>query len=157
METTEVPKMDMTALERKWAEEAANKRPALEDAYGEAGFDPEKLHQSVIDTIPKPTGWRIAILPYRGAEKTKGGIVLAEETQRKTQLATVCGYVLKVGDLAYADENKFFTGPWCKEGDWVVFGRYAGARIPIDGGEIRLLNDDEVLAVINDPEDILHM
>ena len=157
METTEVPSINMTALERKWAEEAASKRPALEDAYSETGFDPEKLDQSVIDTIPKPTGWRITILPYRGAEKTKGGIVLAEETQRKTQLATVCGYVLKVGDLAYADEGKFFTGPWCKEGDWVVFGRYAGARIPIDGGEIRLLNDDEVLAVINDPEDILHM
>jgi co-chaperonin GroES (HSP10) len=148
---------EMTPLERKWAEEAANRRPVLEDAYTEGGFDPAKLSQSVVDVIPKPTGWRIAILPYRGAEKTKGGIVLAEETQRKTQLATVCGYVLKVGDLAYADEIKFPTGAWCKEGDWIIFGRYAGARIPIDGGEIRLINDDEVLGVVNNPEDILHM
>ena len=54
-----------TALERKWAESAANKPPVLEDAYTELGFDPEKLDQKVIDTIPKPTGWRIAILPYR--------------------------------------------------------------------------------------------
>ena len=69
----------------------------------------------------------------------------------------MCGYVLKVGDLAYADANKFFTGPWCKEGDWIIFGRYAGARIPIDGGEIRFINDDEVLGVVNDPSDILHM
>jgi co-chaperonin GroES (HSP10) len=60
--------------------------------------------------IPTPTGWRIAILPYRGAEKTKGGIVLSEETQKRTQLATVCGYVLKVGTLAYMDETKFPTG-----------------------------------------------
>jgi co-chaperonin GroES (HSP10) len=154
---TEVPQINMTALERKWAEEAANKQPALEDAYTESGFDPAKLDQAVIDTIPKPTGWRIAILPYRGAEKTKGGIVLAEETQRRTQLTTVCGYVLKMGDLAYADESKFPTGAWCKEGDWIIFGRYAGARIPIDGGEIRLINDDEVLGVVNHPEDVLHM
>jgi co-chaperonin GroES (HSP10) len=62
-----------------------------------------------------------------------------------------------VGNLAYADESKFPNGPWCKEGDWIIFGRYAGARIPIDGGEIRLLNDDEVLARVNSPEDILHM
>jgi co-chaperonin GroES (HSP10) len=155
--SVEAPALQLTALERKWAEEAAAKGPVLEDAYTELGFDPEKLDQAVIDTIPTPTGWRIAILPYRGAEKSKGGIVLAEETQRKTQLATVCGYVLKMGDLAYADEGKFPAGPWCKKGDWIIFGRYAGARIPIDGGEIRLLNDDEVLAVVNSPEDILHM
>jgi len=155
METVE--STSMTALERKWAEEAQSKAPSLDDAYTESGFSPEKLHQSVKDMIPTPTGWRIAILPYRGAEKTKGGIVLSEETQRKTQLSTVCGYVLKVGSLAYADESKFLTGPWCKEGDWIIFGRYAGARIPIDGGEIRLINDDEVLGVVRDPEDILHM
>lgn len=155
METVE--STSMTALERKWAEEAQSKAPSLDDAYSESGFSPEKLHQSVKDMIPTPTGWRIAILPYRGAEKTKGGIVLSEETQRKTQLSTVCGYVLKVGSLAYADESKFLTGPWCKEGDWIIFGRYAGARIPIDGGEIRLINDDEVLGVVRDPEDILHM
>jgi co-chaperonin GroES (HSP10) len=155
METVE--STSMTALERKWAEEAQSKAPSLDDAYSESGFSPEKLHQSVKDMIPTPTGWRIAILPYRGAEKTKGGIVLSEETQRKTQLSTVCGYVLKVGSLAYADESKFPTGPWCKEGDWIIFGRYAGARIPIDGGEIRLINDDEVLGVVRDPEDILHM
>lgn len=157
METVEKPGIVLTALEKKWAEQSANRAPVLEDAYTDMGFDPEKLSQAVIDTIPQPTGWRIAILPYRGAEKTKGGIVLAEETQRKAQLGTVCGYVLKVGSLAYADTSKFPTGRWCSEGDWVIFGRYAGARIPIDGGEIRLLNDDEILAVVNSPEDVLHM
>lgn len=146
-----------TALEKKWAEEAAKHVPSLEDAYTSEGFKPEKLDESVVDRIPTPTGWRIAILPYRGAEKTKGGIALAEETQRKQQLTTVCGYVLKVGPIAYADESKFPTGAWCKQGDWIIFGRYAGARIPIDGGEIRLINDDEVLGVVNDPEDVLHM
>jgi co-chaperonin GroES (HSP10) len=62
-----------------------------------------------------------------------------------------------LGELAYKDESKFPFGAWCKEGDWVIFGRYAGSRISIDGGEIRFLNDDEILGIVNDPEDILHM
>ena len=148
---------NMTALERKWREEAELKGPCLDDAYTEDGFNPEKLEQAVRDRIPTPTGWRIAVLPYRGAEKTKGGIVLSEETQKKTQLATNCGYVLKTGDLAYADQSKFPNGPWCKEGDWIIFGRYAGSRLQIDGGEIRILNDDEIIGVVNSPDDILHM
>jgi len=148
----------MTELERKWQKEKEEAQPSLSDAYDESGnFEPEGLGQEVLDRIPTPTGWRLAILPYRGSEKTKSGIILAEETQKRTQLATTCGYVLKVGPLAYADQDKFPQGPWCKEGDWILFGRYAGARIAIDGGEIRLLNDDEILGVVNNPEDVLHI
>lgn len=153
--------MTKTALEEKWEQEAAveaEKPPVLEDAYADDGsLVVENLEGSVKDRIPKPTGWRIVILPYRGAKKSKGGIVLAEQTIEKQQITTVCGYVLAVGDLAYKDEGKFPNGAWCKEGDWVIFGRYAGARIGLDGGEIRILNDDEILARINNPEDILHM
>jgi co-chaperonin GroES (HSP10) len=57
--------------------------------------------------------------------------------------------------LGFSDPDKFPDGPWCEEGDWVIFGRYAGARFNIDGGDMRLLNDDEILAVVNNPEDIL--
>ena len=150
--------MTLTALEKKWEEEKEARGPELTDAYTEEGeLDPENLDGAVLDRIPKPTGWRIAILPYRGAKKSKGGIILSGETRAKTQLSTVCGYVLRVGDLAYADTEKFPTGPWCKEGDWVIFGRYAGARLTIDGGEVRILNDDEIVGTVNDPEDILHM
>lgn len=148
----------LTALERKWQEEQAARGPSLDDAFDSDGnLNPEKLEGGILDRIPRPTGWRIAILPYRGSEKTKGGIVLAEETQKKTQLGTICGYVLRVGDLAYKDESKFPNGPWCVEGDWIIFGRYAGSRIQIDGGEIRILNDDEIIGVVNHPQDILHM
>jgi len=63
---------------------------------------------------------------------------------------------LKVGELAYQDGDKFPDGPWCAKGDWVMFARYAGSRFKIDGGEVRILNDDEVLAKISNPEDILH-
>jgi len=68
----------------------------------------------------------------------------------------VC-YVLKVGPLAYQDPDKFgpCCDPWCKEGDWVCIGRYAGSRFKIDGGEIRMINDDEVLATLLNPDDIV--
>ena len=66
-----------------------------------------------------------------------------------------CGLVLEMGPYCY-DKEKFPEGAWCKKGDWVIFARYAGSRIQIDGGEVRLLNDDEVLATIDKPEDILH-
>jgi co-chaperonin GroES (HSP10) len=66
------------------------------------------------------------------------------------------GYVLKIGPLAYHDKEKYPTGPWCKKGDWVIFARYAGSRLPIEGGEVRILNDDEVLGTIPDPESVLH-
>ncbi len=159
--TDVVEEKPLTALEQKWKEEAeakAARGPNLTDAYDDEGnFDPEQLSEPVRDRIPVPVGWRIAILPYRGPQKTKGGIVLAEETQKKTQLATTVGYVLRMGELAYKDESKFPMGPWCKEGDWIIFGRYAGSRITIDGGEIRILNDDEIIGRISNPADILHM
>jgi co-chaperonin GroES (HSP10) len=124
-------------------------------------FDADgKLDNAVLDStlsmIPTPTGWRIAVLPYRGVAQTKGGIALTRETQDKAAVATTCAYVLKLGPLAYRDETKFPDGPWCKEGDWIIFGRYAGARIQIDGGEIRLLNDDEIIGTVNSPDDVLH-
>ena len=94
--------------------------------------------------------------PFTPKEKTKGGILIAQESLEKLRIATNCGYVLRVGPLAYYDKEKFPTGPWCKQGDWVIFARYAGSRLPIEGGEVRLLNDDEVLGTINNPESVLH-
>jgi co-chaperonin GroES (HSP10) len=158
MEAVEEKQENLTALERKWLEEQKNRVPTIDDVFNDEGqLDEVKLNESVRDHLPRPTGWRISLLPYRGARVTKGGIAIAEETQKKTQLATTCAYVLEVGPLAYCDESKFPDGPWCKPGDWIVFGRYAGSRIPIEGGEIRLINDDEVLATIANPEDIVHM
>ena len=107
-------------------------------------------------SLPKPTGWRILVLPYKAKEKTKGGIILSDKTLTESQIATNCGLVLDMGPDAYNDKDKFPNGPWCKKKDWVLFARYAGSRIYIDGGEIRVLNDDEILGTIEDPEDILH-
>ena len=112
-------------------------------------------HKSEIDKLPKPVGWRILVLPFKADKKTKGGIILTDKTMEDSQLTASVACVLAVGDDAYQDKEKFPNGPWCKQGDWVVFGRYAGSRIRIDGGEVRLLNDDEILGTVDDPADIL--
>ena len=131
---------------------------ALEEKYKheeKEPLNPDNI-QDQISQLPMPSGWRLLVLPFTPREKTKGGILIAQESLDKLRVATNCGYVLKMGPLAYADREKFTTGPWCKKGDWVIFARYAGSRLPIEGGEVRLLNDDEVLGTIKDPESVLH-
>ena len=142
-------------------------KPALLDQYKEykehQAVETKKQKQTAEKNLanteetklPNPTGWRMLILPFKMGEKTKGGVVLADETIERSQVASTCGLVLKMGTYCY-DKEKFPEGPWCKKGDWVIFARYAGSRILIDGGEVRLLNDDEILATIDNPEDIFH-
>ena len=108
------------------------------------------------EKLPNPTGWRIIVLPFRMDEKTKGGILMGQDTLDKQQVASQCGNVLAMGSQCYKDKERYPDGPWCKKGDWVIFARYAGSRIQIEGGEIRLLNEDEILATVKNPEDILH-
>jgi co-chaperonin GroES (HSP10) len=143
--------------------EVPKRTEALLNAYKskeelETVLDTKTIEQDVnlLDKLPTPTGYRILVLPYAGPKKTKGGVYLSDKTQATIQMTTVCAYVLKVGDLAYKDKEKFPNGPWCNKGDWVIFGRYAGARFKIEGGEVRILNDDEIIARIKNPEDILH-
>ena len=108
-----------------------------------------------MEKVPNPTGYRITLFPLKLDSKTKSGIHLTDETVQESQLTTNICKVLKVGPDAYKDKEKFPTGPCCKEDDWVLITRYAGSRIKIDGGELRIINDDEILAVIDDPRDIL--
>ena len=118
-------------------------------------LDPTLLEKSLVDRMPQPTGWRILILPYAGKAVTEGGIHLVQETVDRNSLATVVGYVVKMGPDCYADANKF-AEPWCQEKQWVLIGRYAGARFKLgDESECRIINDDEVIATILDPDDIL--
>ena len=130
---------------------------ALEDKYkAEAKAAKETPTQTNLDKLPAPTGWRLLVMPFQVKEETKGGIIIAQETLDRARVATQVGYVLKMGDLCYQDKERYPTGPWCKEKDWVVFARYAGSRMEIEGGEIRMLNDDEVLGTIDNPEDLIH-
>jgi co-chaperonin GroES (HSP10) len=133
-------------------------KPNLADVYVETPrLNPDMIGKSLLERMPNPTGWRLLILPYQGTAKTAGGIFLPGSVQEKSQISTQAGYVLKMGPLAYKDTDKFPDGPWCEEKQWVMFARYAGSRFQIDGGEVRILNDDEILATILDPEDIHHL
>ena len=144
----EIPKINL-GLEEKYKEEIKTEEPTKEP------LNPENI-KAVVDELPTPTGWRILVLPFTPKEKTSGGIIIAQESLDRLRIATNCGYVLKIGPLAYHDKERYPTGPWCKEKDWVIFARYAGSRLPIEGGEVRILNDDEVLGTIPDPESVLH-
>jgi len=127
----EIPKT-RNALEEKYkAENESAKR-----------LDPDNIKDQV-DQLPEPVGYRMLVLPFTPKEKTKGGIIFSQESLDKARIATNCGYVLKMGDLCYADKDKF-KEPWCKLG------------LPIEGGEVRILNDDEVLGTIKNPESVLH-
>ena len=143
--TKEVPK-HKNALEEKYKEEKVESTERVD----------ETNVGKIKEELPQPSGWRLLVLPFTPKEKTKGGIIIAQESLDKARIATNCGYVVKMGPMAYGDKEKFPTGAWCKQGDWVIFARYAGSRLPIEGGEVRLLNDDEVLGTIKDPESVLH-
>jgi len=142
----ETPKL-VNALEEKYKEEAKEESHATR-------LDPDNI-DGLMNQLPEPSGYRILLLPFTPKEKTKGGILFSQEQLDKARIATTCGYVLKMGPAAYTDKDKFEL-PWCKKGDWVIFARYAGSRLPIEGGEVRIINDDEVLGTIKDPEDLLH-
>jgi co-chaperonin GroES (HSP10) len=162
---TKAAKIELDAISKgieemtKKSERAKAEKPNLANAYvaNPLSLDPSKIEGSLLDRMPAPTGWRILILPYQGKSKTAGGIFFPSEVQEKNNISTQVGYVLKVGPLAYRDTSKFPSGPWCQEKQWVMFARYAGSRFQIDGGEVRILNDDEILATILDPEDIHHL
>ena len=150
-----------TSASRK--EEVPKHKNALEEKYKEQQVESVEVKRidetnvgDIKSELPVPSGWRLLVLPFTPKEKTKGGIIIAQESLDKARIATNCGYVVKMGPMAYGDKEKFPSGPWCKKGDWVIFARYAGSRLPIEGGEVRLLNDDEVLGTIKDPESVLH-
>mgnify|MGYP003150204207 FL=1 len=136
-----------------------DKVSSIDHAYTEGDdrtLNPELLDMSLIDRMPSPTGWRMLVLPYAGQRKTKAGILLTKETMDREALATVVAYVVKKGPLCYNDKEKFGDKPWCEEKQWVLIGRYSGARFKLgDGAEVRIINDDEVIGTIINPDDIV--
>jgi len=132
---------------------------SLNSAYVDANervLDPSLLDKPLLERLPQPTGWRVLVMPYQGKAKTASGLYIPDEVRERESVATTVAYVMKLGPLAYKDPDKFGTDcePWCEEGQWVCIGRYSGSRFKIDGGEVRIINDDEVIATILEPDDI---
>jgi co-chaperonin GroES (HSP10) len=114
-----------------------------------------KVSEKTKSQLPDPAGWKILVAMPRAEEKTEGGILKAEQTIKDEEITNICGYVLKMGPDCYADLNRFPTGAWCEVGDWVVFRAYSGTRMKMYGQEFRLINDDTVEAVVEDPTGVV--
>jgi co-chaperonin GroES (HSP10) len=142
--------------------EEAKSSSALDSAYVDAKervLDPALLDKPLLERLPQPTGWRVLVMPYQGKARTSSGLYIPDEVRERESVATVVAYVMQLGPLAYKDPTKFGSDcePWCEKGQWVCIGRYSGSRFKIDGGEVRIINDDEVIATILEPDDIKHV
>lgn len=111
--------------------------------------DEEKAKQ-----LPKPSGYRILCAIPDVERAYESGIVKADETVRYDELLTTVLFVIELGADCYKDKDRFPSGPWCKKGDFVLVRPNAGTRLVIHGREFRIINDDSVEAIVDDPRGI---
>lgn len=111
-----------------------------------------KLSKDTLGKLPRPQGYRILIAVPDVEEKTKGGIILPDVLKSKEETASIVGQVLECGLDCYTDHDRFPNGPYCSEGEWVMFRAYSGTRFKVDGKEFRLINDDSVEATLSRPD-----
>lgn len=107
--------------------------------------------------LPKPTGYRILCAIPEAEKQFEGseiGLVKADETMRNEETLTTVLFVVDMGPDCYKDATKFPTGPWCKQGDFILVRPYAGSRLVIHGREFRIINDDTVEGIVDDPRGI---
>ena len=104
--------------------------------------------------LPEPKGYRMLCAVPHVEEEFEGGLIKAEDTKRVEEQTTVVLFVVKMGEQCFKDRERFPTGPWCKEGDFVLTRPYSGTRVVIHGREFRIINDDTVEAVVEDPRGI---
>lgn len=104
--------------------------------------------------LPEPSGYRILCAIPEVDEKTAGGVFKSDTTIQFEELTTPVLFVLKIGPDAFKDKKRFPSGPWCREGDFILTRPHAGSRVRIHGRELRLINDDSVEAVVEDPRGI---
>lgn len=113
--------------------------------------DDVKVNKTLRAKLPEPTGYRLLIAIPEINEKTDGGVFMPDQLKSAEETASIIGFVLKAGPDAYKDESRFSNGPWCAEGDFVIFRSYSGTRFKLQGKEFRIINDDTVEAVVDDP------
>ena len=116
--------------------------------------DSKELSPQLATQLPEPKGYKLLIALPEIVETTEGGIIKSIKSQQEESIATVVGWVISMGTDAYANFTRFPSGPYCKVGDWVVFRAFSGTRIKIHGKEFRLINDDTVEAVVQDPRGV---
>ena len=125
-----------------------------EKAADTESVEAEDAPQRKASQLPEPKGYKMLIALPEVDEKTEGGIIKSAKYQHEETIATVVGWVMSMGPDAYSDPNRFPNGPYCQVGDWVVFRAFSGTRLKIHGKEFRIINDDTVEAVVEDPRGI---
>ena len=129
------------------ATDASN--PQVVGAYQMNATDAEKATQ-----LPKPSGYRILCAIPEIEKEFDSGIAKADTTLHYEELLTTVLFVVDMGPDCYKDTNRFPTGPWCKKGDFVLVRPNAGSRLVIHGREFRMINDDSVEGIVEDPRGI---
>ena len=107
------------------------------------------------DQLPKPAGYKILIALPDPEKEFSGGIIKSNKTLYEEEIGSITGMVLELGPDCYADTNRFPSGAFCKKGDWILMRSYSGTRFKVHGKEFRLINDDSVEAVVEDPRGIV--
>lgn len=125
----------------------------IADKHGNATVLPDTDEQKA-KQLPDPTGYRLLCAVPDAEDQFESGLFKADVTKHYEELTTPVLFVLKVGPDAYADEKRFPNGPWCKQGDFIITRPMAGSRIKIHGREFRMINDDAVEGVVQDPRGI---
>jgi|TARA_R110000803_G_scaffold120694_1_gene188720 co-chaperonin GroES (HSP10) len=122
----------------------------------EPAKDQTVLTDNEIDAqLPKPVGYRVLVALPQQADTYDGSNILKTDTaKRHDHIMSIMGLVMDMGEQAYSDEERFPTGAWCKQGDYVMFRANTGTRFMVNGLEYRLMNDDSIEAVIADPAGI---
>lgn len=114
-------------------------------------YQPSQIDEKIVNKLPEPSGYKLLIAMLETGEKTEGGVYMPDTLKAMEDTASIIGFVLKAGPDAYTDTAKFPTGAYCKEGDFVIFRSYSGTRFKLGDKEFRLINDDTVEAVVDDP------
>ena len=120
---------------------------------GKATVLPESVEQKA-KQLPDPSGYRLLCALPEVEKAYDSGLLKADITMHHEELLTTVLFVLKVGPDAYKDDKRFPSGPWCKEGDFVLVRPHAGTRVKIHGREFRIINDDAVEGVVEDPRGV---
>jgi co-chaperonin GroES (HSP10) len=133
-------------------------KPALVNLDGKPIVAKDKEPEVPIEErarqLPEPSGYRILCAVPDVEDQFESGLFKADITKQYEELTTPVLFVLKIGPDAYKDEKRFPNGPWCKEGDFILTRPMAGSRVKIHGREFRIINDDSVEAVVEDPRGI---
>jgi co-chaperonin GroES (HSP10) len=114
----------------------------------------DKSNEEKATQLPLPSGYRILCAIPEQEKEFENGIAKADETMRYEELLTTVLFVVDLGPDCYADKARFPSGPWCKKGDFVLIKPNAGSRLVIHGREFRIINDDTVEGVVDDPRGI---